>query len=86
VPGSRPRIRKRLPRQSTWSRSATAIETAIGTPGNTIAPGRADGTIKATTGTASRFEPNPTTPCTVAAATTVADSTSHCATDTCTGR
>ena len=62
VPGSRPNRRKRLPRQSMESRSRHAIAIAIGTPGITIAPGRAVGTINATTGTAKRFAPKPTTP------------------------
>src|SRR5690348_6755957 len=84
VPGSRPRSRYRLPRQSMWSRSVAAMATAIGMPGITIAPGSADGTINATTGTASRLDPNPTTPCTVDAATTASAITNHSIPDTCT--
>ena len=38
----------------------------------------------ATIGTANRLEPNPTTPCTVDAAITVAAITSHSITETCT--
>ena len=84
VPGTRPSRRYRLPRQSMCRRSVTAIATAIGIPGTTIAPGSAAGTIKATTGTARRFDPNPTTPCTVDAATTAAAITSHSTPETCT--
>ena len=84
VPGTRPSNRKPVPRRSTCSRSCTAIAAASGIPGKTIAPGSAAGTIRATTGTASRFDPKPTTPCTVAAATTVSAITSHSAPDTCT--
>jgi len=42
--------------------------------------------LSATTGTARRFAPKPTVPCTVAATMTVVASTTHSPADTCTGR
>src|SRR5262249_25765202 len=70
---------------STWVRSVTAMVTTIGKLGSTIAPGSAPGTTSATTGTASRLPPNPTTPCTVAATATAVAMTNQSATETCTG-